>query len=893
MTVSGVDPHYNSEKWHQHISELNKRGSLKFESEQRRKDGILIPVEIVSNYVLFGEKEYICAFVRDITERKKAEAKVQRLTHLYAALGQCNQAIVHCTNEEELFIQICRDAVLFGGLKMAWIGLVDEASQRVTPVASYGEGGDYLHDIQISVNADTPYGRGPTGTSIRENQPFWCQDFQQDPATAVWHERGKKYGWASSASLPLCKEGKPIGNLTLYTDTINAFDEDIRKLLIEMTLDISYALDGFARESKRREAEHALQVSEEKFRNIFENVQDAFYEITMDGIILDVSPSIEVISKGQYQRKDIIGKPFFDFYANPGERENFLEVLQNRGSVTDYEITFKNRDGSIIPCSISTKIQCDAQGKPVKIIGSLRDITERKRTEAALRESTELFSLFMRHSPVYTYIKVVTPTESRVLQASDNFKDMIGMPGVDMIGKTMADLFPAEFAAKITANDWETVSNGKVLRLDEDLRGRYYSTIKFPIIKGDQKMLAGFTIDITERKRAEEEKAKLEVQLQQVQKLESVGRLAGGVAHDFNNMLGVILGHTELALMQTSPSNPLHADLVEVQNAAQRSADLTRQLLAFARKQTVAPKVLDLNDTVAGMLKMLERLIGEDIGLVWIPGIDLGQVKIDPSQIDQILANLCVNAHDAIAGVGKVTIETANVMLDESYSTNHAGFIPGEYVRLSISDNGCGMDKVTLSQIFEPFFTTKEFGKGTGLGLATVYGIIKQNMGFVNVYSEPGAGTVFNIYLPRYVGKAAPAIPDSSMEPSQRGQGTILLVEDEPAILKMTRTILEKLGYTVLAAGSPGEAIRLAEEFGGKMDLLMTDVVMPEMNGHALAKKILSLYPNIQRLFMSGYTADVIAHQGVLDEGVHFIQKPFSMKDLAAKIHELLDGDND
>ena len=271
------------------------------------------------------------------------------------------------------------------------------------------------------------------------------------------------------------------------------------------------------------------------------------------------------------------------------------------------------------------------------------------------------------------------------------------------------------------------------------------------------------------------------------------------------------------------------------------------------------------------------------------PGANLWPVKIDPSQIDQILANLCVNARDAIAGVGKVTIETTNIAFDEGYCADHAGFVPGEYVLLAVSDNGCGMDKETLAKLFEPFFTTKEMGKGTGLGLATVYGIVKQNNGFINVYSEPDQGTTFKIYLPRLRGKAEEMRTEGAAGPAMRGQETILLVEDEPAMLELTRTLLEMQGYTVLAASTPGEAIRLAREHAGEIHLLITDVVMPEMNGRDLAKNLLSLYPNLKRLFMSGYTANVIAHHGVLDEGVHFIQKPFSRKDLAAKVREALD----
>jgi CheY-like chemotaxis protein len=371
--------------------------------------------------------------------------------------------------------------------------------------------------------------------------------------------------------------------------------------------------------------------------------------------------------------------------------------------------------------------------------------------------------------------------------------------------------------------------------------------------------------------------------------MDAVGRLAGGVAHDFNNMLTIILGHAEQALQNIDPSDPLYDDLEEIQNAGKRSADLTRQLLAFARKQTILPKMLDLNNIVKGMLKMLRRLIGEDIAISWNPGNDLRQVKIDPSQIDQILTNLCINARDAISDVGKVTIETANIVFDEAYCADHAGFAPGEYVMLAVSDNGCGMDKETLINIFEPFFTTKEMGKGTGMGLSMVYGIVKQNNGFINIYSDPGFGTAVKIFLPCYEGKTDHAELKGPSEAVKGGLETIMLVEDELEILKLTKTTLERLGYTVLPANSPGEAIRLANEYAGQIDLLITDVVMPEMNGRDLAKNLLSLYPDIKRLFMSGYTAEVINHSGVLDERVYFIQKPFSVKELDAKVREAME----
>jgi nitrogen-specific signal transduction histidine kinase/CheY-like chemotaxis protein len=386
----------------------------------------------------------------------------------------------------------------------------------------------------------------------------------------------------------------------------------------------------------------------------------------------------------------------------------------------------------------------------------------------------------------------------------------------------------------------------------------------------------------------EEEHKKVEAQFRQAQKMEAVGRLAGGVAHDFNNMLGVILGFTDLAITKLPADHPIQMYLDEVKSAAQRSADITRQLLGFARKQTIAPKVLDLNDTIESMLKMLRRLIGEDIDLLWNPANDLWPVKMDPAQIDQVLANLMVNARDAIAGVGKITIETDKVEFDEHYCEAHVGFVPGRYVQLAVSDDGCGMDKETLAQLFEPFFTTKDVGEGTGLGLATIYGIVKQNNGFINVYSEPGQGTTFKIYLPRQEPQE-----DATEQPRQpaevpTGTETVLLVEDEKSLLKFARMLLEELGYTVLAAGGPREAIQLAKEYTNEIHLLMTDVVMPEMSGRDLWEQLKTPKPDLKCLFMSGYTADVITHRGVLDESLHFLQKPFSRENLATKIREAI-----
>ncbi len=398
----------------------------------------------------------------------------------------------------------------------------------------------------------------------------------------------------------------------------------------------------------------------------------------------------------------------------------------------------------------------------------------------------------------------------------------------------------------------------------------------------------GTVQDITERKQAEKEHQKLQNQLSQAQKLESIGALAGGMAHDFNNMLVLILGLSEMALMKMKPGGDYYVEFTDIRKAAIRSAGLTRQLLAFARKQSNVPKILVLNDALKSIISMLRRLIGENIELTWNSAVGLWAVKMDPVQMDQILVNLCINARDAISGTGNVSIKTENVVLDQAYCAVHAGFVPGEYVMMAVSDDGCGMDRKTLEKIFEPFFTTKGAGKGTGLGLSTVFGIVKQNKGFIEAYSEPGQGTALKVYLPRHAVEKEEVRKDLFSVTPARGDEGILLVEDDPMILEVARLMLESLGYRVLAAATPMEAIDAIKAHDGEIQLLVTDVIMPDMNGWELAEKLAALFPNLRCLFMSGYTADMVSQYGALREGAHFIHKPFSVRGLSLKVREVL-----
>ena len=585
-----------------------------------------------------------------------------------------------------------------------------------------------------------------------------------------------------------------------------------------------------------------------------------------------------------------------EFYqaVHPDDREMLKTALartieQDVPYETDYRAVWP--DGSVHYIATRGKLVHDDKGQPVRVNGLIGDITERKKHDQQLHESEANYRRLSQEfqtllDTVPDGLLLIGPNYD-IIWANRNLATTLSATTSEIIDRKCFELFNGGAGAPCPAcGIRECLASGLMNTREVHCTGAKIVELRTSPVKNEVGEVLNFievSRDITELRKTEE-------QLRQAQKMESVGQLAGGVAHDFNNMLGIILGYAEIALDEAGPETPLHEQLTGIRNAARRSADITQQLLAFARKQTINPRAIDLNETIECMLKMLRRIIGEDIGLTWLPETNLHPVRMDPMQIDQILANLVVNARDAITYGGKVTIATGNVVCDAAYCAAHDNFVPGEYVTFSVGDNGCGMDKQTQRHIFEPFFTTKVFGKGTGLGLATVYGIVKQNDGFINVNTELGQGTTFEIYIPRHAAGIAEAMAPSAVELPQNHGETVLLVEDEPELLKMGKTMLKKLGYNVFSAGTPAEAIRLVEEHTGKINLLLTDVVMPEMNGQNLTERLLAINPGMECLFMSGYTADVIAQHGVLKEKVQFIQKPFSIEDLSAKVREALDG---
>ena len=643
--------------------------------------------------------------------------------------------------------------------------------------------------------------------------------------------------------------------------------------------------------TERKRQETRLSESEERYRRLFETANDGMVLLEKaEGNITHANPAI--VEMLGYSHDALIGKKVIDigFPGDIGSIQEIFQTLETDGILTYKEAPVQTKTGQVIYTDIymvdkARLVQCN-----------IRDITERKQMEEGLQESEARYRLLVETSNdlVWAFdLKRMTFT-----YCSKSVERILGYSQEEVNTVKLDDICRPETKKKVIAEFYKVFkgeANSDRVFIEAEHRHKDGRPVWMEVSAvlhrdlGKPVSFTGVSRDITERKQAEEERENLQSQLLQAQKLESVGRLAGGVAHDFNNMLTIINGYAEMMTDVLSPSEPWYDNALQIHEAGKKSAVMVRKLLAFARKQTICPELMNLNDNVANMLNMLQRLIGENIELVWRPGENLWPVKMDYTHLDQILANLVVNARDAIADLGKITIETKNIEFDEQYCATHTGFMPGPFVMLAVSDTGCGMAREVFDHLFEPFFTTKEIGKGTGLGLPTVYGTVKQNNGFVNVYSEPGQGTTFRIYLPRHAG-AAVASGREIREQYPLGNGeTILVLEDEILVLNVAKTMLEKLGYKVLAFNSAHEALALIQSSGGEIDLIITDVIMPEMNGRDFSFQVNSLYPDVKTLFMSGYTSDVIVRHGILEKGVRYIQKPFSIRDLAIKVRKAVE----
>ncbi|MEI7901407.1 MAG: PAS domain S-box protein [bacterium] len=653
-------------------------------------------------------------------------------------------------------------------------------------------------------------------------------------------------------------------------------------------------------------AERDQRTSAEKFRTILYSIGDAVITSDDKGCVQQMNAVAEQLTG--WSEAEAFKHPLDDIFRIVNEETRapisnpVWRVLQEGHvvGVANHTVLIA-RDGQEHLIADSGAPIRDEGGALTGVVLVFRDQTAEYAAQKALQESKRRLATLMNNLPGMAY-RCDCDTYWTMRFVSDGCQPLTGYSPVDLIdnaGIAYADLIHPDDRQHV----WDTVTQAVTARQAFTLEYRIHTAdwsekwvwergCAIVRLDGSVEMLEGFITDISDRKQASEEQAKHEEQLHQSQKIEALGRLAGGIAHDFNNMLAIISGNTELIVGQLGNTHPAHTELHEILTASHHSAELVKQLLAFASKQAIIPQHLNITDAIADVLSLLRKLIGEAITLEWHPGNELWSVLLDPGQLDQILNNLVINARDAIGEAGRISLETRNVTYTLPAHGAPDGAALGDYVLLSVSDTGCGMDASTRARIFEPFFTTKQMNVGTGLGLPTVYGIVKQNRGFIEIDSTPGHGSRFDIYLPRHDATAPQPLPAEKKTPAAPPQTrTVLLVEDEPALLRLTQTLLQKLGYTVLAASCPEEAIEQARTFTGTIHLLLTDVVMPGMNGRDLWHKLSQQKPDLKTLFMSGYTADILSQRGVTDSHFHFIQKPFTIKELTAKLRETFSSD--
>ena len=731
-----------------------------------------------------------------------------------------------------------------------------------------------------------------SGAAVVRKEAVAVEDISTDPLWARYRDAGLAHGIGSGFSTPLLsRKGDVLGVLTLYLGRRGRLTG--RQLrLVDTAARIAAIAVARSRE------EEALRESEARYRLVSEKSADVIWLYDLSaGRFEWVSPSIERL-RG-YTVAETVGQSLADALTPESmalvaeQLPRALAEFAEKGEAAQtrtMEVDQKRKDGTIVPTEVATTIVTDATGRVTHLQGVTRDISERRRAELARREAAAFRDALIDASGDGI---AVFDQEHRVVQTNSRFAEMLGYSREEVLSLRtwdfVADLTEADVRSRFadlsrvheTFESRHRRKDGSVYDVEVSASGLSFN---------GENVLVTISRDISARRHAELERERLQQQLLAAQRMESVGRLAGGVAHDFNNMLSVIQGHATLALERLDPGSPTAEDLREIERAAQRSAQLTRHLLAFARRQPTEPRALDLDETIGRMRRMLGQLLGEDVQLRLVSGAGNALVRIDPAQVDQLLTNLCTNARDAIAGGGTVTIETAHVVLDERWCSSRGAGRPGRWVRLTVTDDGCGMEPEVISHVFEPFFTTKEVGRGTGLGLASVHGIVEQNGGFLDVESAPGRGSSFHVYLPRHEGPASHTkFPAVRANPPGAGE-TLLLVEDEPALLGLVQRMLEGLGYRVLTAFCGEEALEVAAENRSEIRLLVTDVVMPGMNGRELCERLLAAIPGLACLFVSGHPADVLADRGLAREGIRLLTKPFTAHELAVQVRAALDG---
>jgi len=807
-------------------------GFTERETLRLKKDGSLINISLSTGALRDSKGNYTgtMAVIADITEQKQAVEALQESEQRFRAIfEQAAVGIVQATRDGKLLMvnqRFC-DLLAYTPTELLEMTVADITRPE---------------DIDLSLSSMERLWAGETQAALIEK--FYV----------------RKDGSLVSANLTLSVVRDGSGNPLYFIGAV----EDT---------------------TERKRAEKALRESEERFRAIFEHAAVGIAQVALDGRWLIVNQRLCAILG--YTQAELRERTFQDLtYAE--DRKASLAgmemLLAGKREAYTMEKRYLRKDGSLVWVLVSLSVVRDDSGDPEFFLTVIEDIAERKQAEEAL---VRLATAVEQAAESI----VITDTDGTIQYVNPAFERTTGYARDEIIGQNPRLLKSEKEDSALYDDLWETIKRGDVWTGHFTNRKKDGTLYEEEATISPVRDTSGNVVNFVAVKRDVTKEVGLETQLMQAQKMEAVGQLAGGIAHDFNNLLTAVIGYSQLTLRNLGDRDPMRADIAEIEKAGLRAAELTGQLLAFSRKQVFQPKNLALNALVTDLQKMLRRLIGEDIELAAVLDLELGTVKADPGQLQQVIMNLIVNARDAMPEGGKLTIETANVDLDSDYAAQHFEVIPGAYCMLAISDNGSGMDEDTRSHIFEPFFTTKGLGRGTGLGLSTVYGIVKQSGGHISVKSDPGHGATFQIYLPRVVELAEDE--DLRREPLSlpNGDETLLLVEDEAAVRELAARVLRDYGYTVLEASDPSQALRAIDEHSAdEVQLLVTDVVMPQMSGRDLAEQLAPLRPDMRVLYVSGYTDRAIVHHGVLDEGTPFLQKPFTAEALVCKVREVLDA---
>ncbi len=858
-----------------------------FETMRLTRDGRLIDTSITVSPIRDADGAVIGAakVIRDITAQIAQAHALERLTRLYAALSQVNQAIVWTHGRDELLEKICRVLGEHGGFKMIWVGWHDAETSRLLPVAIWGDDGGYVPRIQVFAD-DRPEGRGPSGIAFRENRPVVINDSLNDPSTLPWREEVARRGFRSSAAFPVHMQGAVCAVLNVYSDEPDFFLDREVALLTEAATDLSFALDNIAREEQRLAVE-AVALSERAFSEMMiESMPGAMYLYDANGRFRRWNHELEAATG--YSHDEIAGMRPLDLLTladRPLAEARIAEVFtKGQASV---EANVLRKDGNVVPYFLTGR-RVMFNGEAC-LVGVGIDISRRREVEEALRESERRFQELASNINEVFWIADVAKT--RAVYVSPAYEQIWGRPCSELYASSKSwldsihpdDRERIRVAATTKQVTGEYDEAYRIVRPDGSIR--WIRDRAFPVHDrvGRVERIVGVARDITERRQLEE-------QFRHAQKMEAVGRLASGVAHDFNNILAVIQLQAGMLAGQMDPASADADYAHEIELAAERASNLTRQLLLFSRQQAMQPRALDLNDVVTRISKMLQRVLGEDIRMQITLAPHPLYIHADAGMIDQVLLNLAVNSRDAMPHGGTLVIETSLVDVDAAGAIRAADGRTGSFACLRVSDTGAGISAEDLPRIFEPFFTRKDVGQGTGLGLATVFGIVQQHEGSIDVTSEPGRGTTFRILLPRHLASAQ-SVGDSPDEPAALGGGeTVLLVEDDAAVRAAARTTLLHLGYDVIESPDGVAALQTWAEHRDAIRLVLTDLVMPGgMSGVDLARLLVQDRPDLPVVYMTGYSAEVADPSGSMVEGVNLLYKPFDADRLARIVRTRLD----